>query len=511
MMGPRLLLFGTPGAGKSALLAALVQAVPALKAELIDESQVAQRFQVQPSEKEKVSGRFSSEVTVLDCSGKAALEMLKAPQPFANSHPMKKPILEADAMVFAVDVSAPKKQMNEEFRQCARWLRQLHEFRGQRTDIAALPVFVALTKCDLLVQKQDSFETWKKRLDEGKRQYDENFRKYLKQHGAGFGTIQLKVVATAIKQPAFTDKPAKAQEPFGVAELFRECLQSASDFQDRRHTAQTRLQNVVAGLLGTVTLLALSVAFLIEFQPPPKGTTLDEKVQLALPKPSATPIERLHGTVKKLEEKEKKLAEIAGDAGFERLPSETQKEITLYREEISQYLQLYQQSQEILKLPHLAKNDDELKELGRKVLEFSFPDARAKDWQETRLGRRLREVRAQYEAFDAAVKSEEAWIRVQIEKNDDLLEQGNEVYGRLLKRNKNAPDEAKQWSHHYRDLMNSRPPTPRDDNVPGVSRVIYEDLGKFEPVKTAQKEWKASKENLTSIADLIQKKLKAGS
>jgi hypothetical protein len=511
MMGPRLLLFGTPGAGKSALLAALVQAVPALKAELIDESQVAQRFQVQPSEKEKVSGRFSSEVTVLDCSGKAALEMLKAPQPFANSHPMKKPILEADAMVFAVDVSAPKKQMNEEFRQCARWLRQLHEFRGQRTDIAALPVFVALTKCDLLVQKQDSFETWKKRLDEGKRQYDENFRKYLKQHGAGFGTIQLKVVATAIKQPAFTDKPAKAQEPFGVAELFRECLQSASDFQDRRHTAQTRLQNVVAGLLATVTLLALSVAFLIEFQPPPKGTTLDEKVQLALPKPSATPIERLHGTVKKLEEKEKKLAEIAGDAGFERLPSETQKEITLYREEISQYLQLYQQSQEILKLPHLAKNDDELKELGRKVLEFSFPDARAKDWQETRLGRRLREVRAQYEAFDAAVKSEEAWIRVQIEKNDDLLEQGNEVYGRLLKRNKNAPDEAKQWSHHYRDRMNSRPPTPRDDNVPGVSRVIYEDLGKFEPVKTAQKEWKASKENLTSIADLIQKKLKAGS
>jgi hypothetical protein len=327
-----------PGAGKSALLGAFVQAVPTLKAELIDESEAAQRFQVHP---EKVSGPFSSEVTVLDCSGKSAHEMLKAPQPFANSHPMKKPIVDADAMVFVVDVSTPKKQMNEEFRQCARWLRQLHEFRGQRTDIAALPVFVALSKCDLLAHKEDTFETWKKRLDQGKRQYDENLRKYLKQHGAGFGTLQLKVEATAIKQPAFSDKPAKVHEPFGVAELFRECWQSATDFQRRRHTAQSRLQNVVAGLLGAVALLALSVAFLIEFQPPPQGTTLDEKVQLALPKQSATPIERLHGTVKKLEEKEKKLAEIAVDAGFERLPAETQNEITLYREEISQYLRLF--------------------------------------------------------------------------------------------------------------------------------------------------------------------------
>jgi hypothetical protein len=480
MSSPRVLLFGTPGAGKSALLAA----------------------------QEKVSGSFSSEVAVLDCSGKSALEMLKAPQPFANSQPMKKPILDADAMVFAVDVSAPKKQLNEEFRQCARWLRQLHEFRGQRTDIAALPVFIALTKCDLLARKDDTFETWKKRLDEGKRQYDEIFRKYLKQHGAGFGTIQLKVVATAIKQPAFADKPAKTLEPFGVAELFRECLQSASDFQERGHTAQSRLQNVVAGLLGTVALLALSVAFLIEFQPPPRGTTLDEKVQLALPKQTATPIERLHGTVKKLEEKEKKLAEIAKDAGFKRLPAETQEEIIRYREEISQYLQLYQESQEILKLPHLAKNNAELKELEKGVLAFSLPAARAKDWEETRLGRRMQQVRGEYEKLNNELVKESKWIRDQIDDNKKLEKSG---YRLLLDEGPDAPQEADKWDRRFKAQMKAKPPTPREDNVPGVSRVIYEDLGKFEPVRTAQKEWKTSKENLTSISDLIQKKLKAGS
>ena len=40
----------------------------------------------------------------------------------------------------AVDVSAPKKQLNEDFRQVARWLKHLHEFRGQRTDVAAYAV-----------------------------------------------------------------------------------------------------------------------------------------------------------------------------------------------------------------------------------------------------------------------------------------------------------------------------------------------------------------------------------
>jgi GTPase SAR1 family protein len=503
MSSPRLLLFGTPGAGKSALLGAFVQAMPALKAELIDESEAAQRFKV-----EKVSGPFSSEMTVLDCSGKSAQEMLKAPQPFANSHPIKKPIIDADAMVFVVDVSTPKKQMNEEFRQCAHWLRQLREFRGQRTDIAALPVFVALSKCDLLAHKEDTFETWKKRLDEGKRQYDENFRRYLKQQSPGFGTLQLKVVATAIKQPAFTDKPAKTHEPFGVAELFGECLQSATDFQRRRHTAQSRLQNVVAGLLGTVALLALSLAFLIEFQPPPEGITLDEKVQLALPKQSATPIERLHGTVKRLEEKEKKLAEIAEDAGFERLPAETQKEITLYREEISQYLQLYQDSQKILKLPHLAKNDAELKEQEKGVLAFSLPAARAKDWEETRLGRRMRHVRGEYDTLNKELGKETKWIRDQIDENKKLEKSG---YRLLLDEGPDVPQEAENWRQRFKAQMKARPPTSRDDNVPGVSRVIYEDLGKFEPVRTAQKEWKTSKENLTSISDLIQKKLKAGS
>src|SRR5689334_9766691 len=127
-MSTRLLIFGPAGAGKTALREAA----------------------------EKVSGPFSGELDVVDCDGKSALQMLEAEEPFALRHPMKKPVLNADAVVLAVDVSAPKQQLNDDFRQATRWLQALHEARGRRADIADLPVYVVLTKCDLLARKDDS-------------------------------------------------------------------------------------------------------------------------------------------------------------------------------------------------------------------------------------------------------------------------------------------------------------------------------------------------------------------
>lgn len=503
MASPRLLLFGNPGAGKSALLDAIVHSAPALEARLVDQSDDLQHFHVKPAERNGAA----SDVTVLDCNGKSALEMLQAEEPFATAHPMRRPILDADAVALVVDVSASPKQRAEEFRQSARWLKNLHETRGRRTDIAELPVYVVLAKCDLLAKKDDTPEAWKNRIELAKRQYLDNFTKFLKQHQPGFGTLKLKVVATAIQQPEFADtKPAG---PFGVAELFQECLHLATDFQQRRLTAQGRLQNVVVGVLGLIALLGLSVFFLVEFQPPPRGTTLDEKIQLAMPKPTATPVERLAGTLKKLEEKEQRLTEIEADAEFKLLPGEMQKDITRYHEELAQYLKLNQEAQTVLKLPHLAKNDADFKELEKSVRAFTLPDGYAKDWEDTRLGRRIKHVRGEFERLHAELTKEEAWIREQIEANKQLLKAGNRAYGKLLDQDPNAAEEARSWVRQYQTQLNARPPTPRDESVPGVSRLIYDDLGKFEPVKTAQKDWKTSRDDLTNISALIQKKLRS--
>lgn len=520
----RLLLFGTPGVGKSSLLGALAQAAPMLKADLIDPTGALQQLQektygpklpptdalesysirVQPTE--KVSGPYAGDVTVLDCSGKSALDMLEAKMPFADSHPLKKMVLDADAVVIVTDVSLGGKQLTEQFRLFAHWLKQLHAIRGQRTDIAELPVYFVLNKCDLLAKKDDTNGTWIKHIEEIKGKFDENFRKFLKQETTGFGTLKLKLSATAIKRPALADKPAKSQEPYGVAELFRECLRSANDFQERRHTAQSRLQNIVAGLIGLVALLGLTVSLLVEFQPHPRGTTLDEKVQAVLPKLGTAPMQ---GTSKKLEDKKAKLSEIEGDADFARLPAETREAVKSYRQDLSEYLELEQNAPTVLKLPYLAKNDADLKEMEKSMEAFKLPENHAKDWADTRLGRRLQQVRKEYESLHAAAQAEDAWVHRQIDEDQKHLISGLRILEKLEDPKMNATQEAEEWQRHYRALSSARPPTPREENVPGVSQLLYDDLGRFEPLKTAQKTWRSSKDRLANIAKLIDQKLRS--
>jgi hypothetical protein len=475
MAGPRILLFGSPGVGKTSLHEAA----------------------------EKVSGPFSNGVTVLDGSGASALEMLQANEPFTAAQPLRQDVLNADAVVLVADVSLTSTQLTDQFRQFAHWLKALHEFRGRRTDIAELPVYFVLSKCDLLAKKDDTNGAWIKHIEEIKGKFDENFRKYLKMDSVGFGTLKLKLSATAIKRPALADRPAMAQEPFGVAELFRECVQSANDFHERRQTAQSRLQNVVVGLVGLIVMLVLSVAFLVEFQPPPRGTSLDEKVQAALPKSNADATERLRGTSKKLQDRATKLAEIESDAEFARLPSATRKAVSDNRAELTAYLLLEQETQTKLKLPYLAKNDDELKKQESEVEKVASPKA----WADTRVGKSVERVKREYQMLHAAIDAEDAWVQGQIAENRKLEKAGNRVHGKLLDQDAGAEQEAKDWQRHYRAQMNHRPPMPRDDNVPGVSQIAYEDLAKFAPLKASYKEWRKSKDDLSNIADLIQKKL----
>ena len=66
------------------------------------------------------------------------------------------------------------------------------------------------------------------------------------QEQISFGKIDLHVWATAVKRPATSDAPAKPREPYGVAELFRQCLEEAATFRGRRWVAAGRLAWVLA-------------------------------------------------------------------------------------------------------------------------------------------------------------------------------------------------------------------------------------------------------------------------
>jgi hypothetical protein len=517
MAKPRLLLFGTPSAGKTSLLGALAQAAATqgalLKGQLADpdgdwgrlqkttyadkasptEASESYDLRLQPSE----NGAAPVEAVVTDPSGKSAQEILRSRQP----------VLDMDTMLLAVDASLNGKQLAEEFQQFAHWLIALRRARGKRTEIGELPVYLVLTKCDLLAKKEDTFAKWMQRIEEGKRRIDERFREFLKEQGTGFGTIQLQLWATAIKRPLLADRPAKAQEPFGVAELFRQCLQSAADFQERRRASQGRLQNLVVGALGMVAMLTLVVALLFEFQPGVHHSGLDERLQTLLPKKDAPAKERLQGSLKKLEEKQKTLKTIENDPDFARLPEQTQEAVAKYDAELEQYLQAKQLAVVMLKLPHLAKNQDEFKEMEKSVASFALPADYAKDWAETPLARQIQKVRKEYDALHAALKDEEKWMRGQIDADTTLLKKGTKIYSKLLNKEKLEAEEPEAWQREYRAHMSPKFATPREEVVKGVSRLTYEDLAKFEQVQKAQKDWDASKGELRRMADSILKRM----
>jgi len=417
-----------------------------------------------------------------------------------------KPILDADGVVLTIDVSAPKKQ--ETFQQAADWLNALHEYRGRRADVGALPVYVVLTKCDQLVRKDDTLEAWKKRVEDTKSHYVERFNQVLDEHSRGFGSIRLKVLTTAIKAPVFNDKPLKIKEPLGVAELLRHSARSASDYQDRRVRSQGRLQNVLAGLVGLIVILALVVAFLVEFQPEARSTVLEERVQLILPKAEATAAQRMQGTPTRLEEKHKILTEIENHDDFARLPSSERDAVSAYRKEIADYLQRYHEAEIALKLPHLAKNQQEFDKQEADVASFKLTAEQAQRWADTRLGRRVEQVRKEYASLHQALNEEEKWIRKETDKASKLLKDGTSVYGKLLDDEKSAQSAAVAWMRRFQESQ-PKPHQPREDNVPGVTRVIWEDLGKFDQIKKAHKDWLAAKSEVAGLAKLIEKKLKA--
>ena len=518
MANPRLLLFGTPGAGKSSLLGALAQAASTqaalLKGELVGASSelidlqkdtyqtkltsttdlTAYDIKLQPVEGTPLNA------TLLDCSGESAKEMLQSKQPFADSHPMQKPILDADGVLLIVDASLSGKQLGEEFQQFARWLKQFHETRGKRTEVGELPVYVVLTKCDILAKANDTSATWMQRIEEGKRRVDQKFREYLKEHGTGFGSIQLHVWATAIKRPALADRPAKTQEPYGVAELFRQCLHSAAEYDMRQATSQGRLHNVVVGLVGLVTVLALAVGLLVQFQPETKQESLDEALQAVMPSEDAKPADRLRGTIAVLEKKLDAIAKIETDFGH--LSSKTREELTKHKNELTEYLQYYHEEKKNLKLPYKTKDEKEFIETEKKVKAFAFPEGRAEEWQETPLGKRVKQLRDEYAAMNAELDKEAAWMRAQTKKNLALDKEGRAIVVKLEDNQPLARQEAEAWQA----IVQKQPPSrmPAKTSIEGVSLRRYESLSKFQRVKDARKDLDKSKNYLIGTAQRVQ-------
>ncbi|HEV3205163.1 MAG TPA: hypothetical protein VGY77_12300, partial [Gemmataceae bacterium] len=470
----RIVLFGMPQAGKSSLLGALAQAAQtqqiALSLHLHDLSHglAALQFRVYEGSPQETleevvpylvafepvepqgSPNGNMEVVFVDCDGRVANDLLMRRRSMEeqNGHGnLAGAILAADSLILVIDASAPPIQVQADFAQFEQFLRHLEQHRGRRSAIGGLPVFLVLTKCDLLAQSKDTPAAWIDRIEERKSRVADQFRDFLgrqKKPGSfSFGCIQFHVWATAVKRPALIGSPSQPREPFGVAELFRQSLDSARDFRQRRNWSGHRLFWTVAITAACMVMMVnLTVALLLHRQ---------ETNSNSLPGSS-----RIRGLEINKEDFNKLLrtyiTDLRNDADLDRIENVVKSNLVL---------------------PNGLKNEG--------------------DQTETALlrSRLVQEL----QALRLAMASTEEWFRTRISRAEML---------RTFAEGKPADERAwENWSQQMREVLDSAFPHSGQELIPGSSTLTFDEILSLDRVIQASKDWLVVQAKLERLQELI--------
>lgn len=522
----RILLFGAPGSGKSSLLGALAHAGEAqaaqLGGQLVDASGSMvelkqQTYQKGPASTQEPMRDYpvaveplpstpgeATTATLTDCSGMAAQAILQAKAALPRDSALAQALLDADALVLLVDASGA---MADDVGAAGQFLRLLQAVRGERVDVAGFPVYLVLSKCDLLARSGDPYNQWVQRIEDEKRKLDERLRGAVKGPGGAdlpFGRVDLHLWATAVKRPALADRPPKA-EPFGVAELFRQALASAQSYRQHREHASGRLSMLVTSMVVLVALLGIVAAVLYFIRPSAELTALENQVRRVLP--SSTPADRLR---EPLDERLKELVQIQQSLQYPQLPPMLREEVEEARREMELYQKSYKEFTTQVRNPRdvirEGMREEELVEIEKSINAFVVPAAYASDWSETKLVRRQRQMLLDVKKLRDAVAEEASWMKQQAAESDKLI---NEEGGRLLVA-KAADAEVKAWLESARDYIERQPRHKLSERVTPEVSLTYDHVYKFQSAIRARKEWDEAKKSVNDLRNLVRKRYKIG-
>ncbi|MBM3981365.1 MAG: hypothetical protein FJ304_13970 [Planctomycetes bacterium] len=317
---PRVLLFGHRGAGKSALVGALLQAGETqgetLRGEVIASSVDLPRIRdavyagtkLDPYKTELVSYTIclrpwrastvpaADPLTVVldDCDGIAAEALLEHPEPItrrAPNSPVARAVVGADAIVLLVDGASTDDELHEAFKDFDAFLNVVHRAKTDARVVGGFPVYLVLTQCDRLARQGDTLAAWEARVQARVDYAWTAFDAHLKDADPddavpspflAFGSIELTVFAAAIRRPPLPGSTAPTHHPYQVAELFRECFAAARAHHRRTRSSETRLKWTVRVALAAVAALVLGLATVALFPPKPGGIELADRVRAYL-------------------------------------------------------------------------------------------------------------------------------------------------------------------------------------------------------------------------------------
>jgi hypothetical protein len=442
------------------------------------------------------------DAVLIDCDGQVANDLLTRRKELLEASPegtLAREVLDADTLILVVDASAPTAQVEADFVEFGRFLRLFKRQRGQQIEIGGLPVFLVLTKCDLLAKPDNTPTDWVEHIEERKRQLSDRFHEFLARDAAengplGFGDIDLHLWATAVKRPALAGVAAKPLEPYGVAELFWQCLLNADHFRKRVRRAGRRLAWTLGGVTSVVVVLvALIVGLTLSHREPRTASTLENRIEAHRAEPVAV---RLQGTNSEIKQKIGEWAEFRNDPGFDALPPETKNLVRDRIEELKSYAAYWEKLQNQPILPptgDLADLENEEEAL-RTSLALPRPE-----WGQTEAGklhdRELEEVRA---LLRAATQLED-WYRSRTHAAEKLW-----LFGDDQPADGKTSINWQAWHGKVNDLMKTaaNPPAKDTDPVPGAPAYSFATLFRLGTIVRAREEWERLRLRTERLRDI---------
>jgi GTPase SAR1 family protein len=408
----KIIVFGMPGAGKTSLLGAMAQAAQSqekvLGGNLTDRGGdfgdlrrhvyegkpphpvndltvyplVFQPHDTLGSGKRSRTGPV--DIALFDCDGRGATEFLARRDALVN-HQYRRladALLQSDTLLLTVDASSRPEILRRDVGLFLSFLRLFQDGRSNRNEVNGLPVHVVLTKCDLIADSNDTPSSWIDKIEDRKRKIDQYFRTQLEKEGQTaspqFGAIDLHVWATAVRRPALANVAARPQEPYQVAELFRECLNSAVEFHHQRDKAERKLNRTFLGTLAVACLLALLVGLFLVTREQPAAVQLENRIKSFLSiynKNSPERFRQIGDAIPRLEGFQK-------DPAFSIVEPDLRKWVNEEVAELHAYSEFADNVKKTIE-PAFIATDDKLKEQKEKLNALVPPKDYAVTWEQT--------------------------------------------------------------------------------------------------------------------------------